>query len=111
MRDCRRNQSTISYSLYGVSDVKDEFGNTVKGYGEKQSMRLCAAPVTGEVSMAVFGADLNYDKILSTHDKMCKIDEFSKIWIDGSRYQVKKVAKNLNVTLIAVERVEVSEDE
>ena len=106
MRNCKRNQRTITYSLYGAATTTDEWGNEVKSYGDKVETTLSISPATGETSEDVFGVSLDYDMVLTTFDMKCPIDEYSKVWIDGEQYKVKKKAKNLNTILYAVKRVE-----
>jgi hypothetical protein len=116
MRDLKRNQQTIWYSLLNVSVGEDEWGNTedVKTYGEPNSMDMSVSANKGEVSQQVFGADLKYDREMSTHDMDCPIDEYAHLWIDGRKttethnYVVKAVSKSLNCIRYAIEKVNVS---
>jgi hypothetical protein len=116
MRDLRRNQQTIWYSLLNVSTGADEWGNTedIKTYGEPISTKITVSANRGEVSQQAFGSDLKYDREMSTHDMDCPIDEYTHLWIDGREptethnYIVKAVSKSLNCIRYAIEKVNVS---
>ena len=116
MRDLKRNQQTIWYSLLNVSACEDEWGNTedIKTYGEPVAMKINVSGNKGEVSQQAFGTDLKYDREMSTHDMNCPIDEYAHLWIDGRdinkthNYVVKAVSKTLNCIRYAIEKVDVS---
>ena len=116
MRDLKRNQQLIWYSLLNVSKEKDEWGNThdVKGYGEPVRCKITLSANKGEISAQAFGADIKYDREMSTHDTSCPIDEYTRLWLDGRKpsdthnYVVKAVSKSLNCVRYAIERVNVS---
>ena len=116
MRDLKRNQQTIWYALLNVSSDKDEWGNTkdIKTYGKPQQMKITLSGHKGEASEQAFGADLKYDREMSTHDMNCPIDEYTHLWLDGRstnethNYIVKAVSKSLNCIRYAIEKVNVS---
>lgn len=116
MRDLKRNQQTIWYSLLNVSSGEDEWGNTedIKTYGEPIAIKMALSGNKGEASEQAFGADLKYDREMSTHDMSCPIDEYTHLWIDGRditqthNYIVKAVSKTLNCIRYAIEKVNVS---
>ncbi len=116
MRDLIRNQQTVWYSLRNVETDKDEWGNTVdiKDYGEPMSMRMSVSANKGNISAQAFGADLNYDREMSTHDMSCPIDEYTRLWLDGRatsethNFEVVAVSKSLNCIRYAIRRVDVS---
>lgn len=116
MRDCRRNQTTIAYALRNVSAEKDSWGNTddVTTYGEPVEMKISVSGDKGEASAEAFGADIQYERQMSTHDMSCPIDEYSRLWLDGRdtaethNYEVAAVSKSLNCIRYAVRRVNVS---
>ena len=115
MRDLKRNQQTVWYSLLNVSTGEDEWGNTedIKTYGEPIEIQLSVSANKGEVSQQAFGADLKYDREMSTHDMSCPIDEYTHLWIDRDvasthNYIVKAVSKSLNCIRYAIEKVNVS---
>ena len=116
MRDIKRNQQTIWYSLLSVSTDEDEWGNTedIETYGNPVSMDITVSANRGEVSQQAFGSDLQYDREMSTHDMNCPIDEYAHLWIDGRstkethNYIVKAVSKSLNCIRYAIEKVNVS---
>jgi hypothetical protein len=116
MRDLKRNQQTIWYSLLNVSTGEDEWGNTedIKTYGEPAPINMTLSGNKGEASEQAFGTDLKYDREMSTHDMSCPIDEYSHLWLDGRspdethNYIVKAVSKTLNCIRYAIEKVDVS---
>ena len=116
MRDLKRNRQVIWYSLLNVHTDKDEWGNTedVKAYGLPIQMSVSISGNRGEASLQGFGADLKYDREMTTHDLTCPIDEYSHLWLDGRspslphNYIVKAVSRTLNCIRFAIERVDVS---
>ena len=116
MRNLKRNQQTIWYSLLNVSAGEDEWGNTedIKTYGEPVQMNISVSANKGEASEQAFGTDLNYDREMTTHDMNCPVDEYSHLWIDGRdtdkphNYIVKAVSKSLNCIRYAIKKVDVS---
>ena len=116
MRDLKRNQQTIGYSLLNVSAGVDEWGNTedTKTYSEPFLMDISISPNKGQSSLQAFGTDLDYDREMSTHDMNCPIDEYSHLWVDGRdikqthNYIVKAVSKSLNCIRYAIKKVDVS---
>ena len=77
-------------------------------------MSISISANKGEASAQSFGADLNYDREMSTHDINCPIDEYSHLWLDGRsteethNYVVKAVSRSLNCIRYAIKRVDVS---
>ena len=75
----------------------------------------------GETHTRQFGENESYDKVIVLDSDAPSIDEYSILWVDvipelkedGTTdtphdYVVKKVAKSLNVTSIAISKVNVS---
>ena len=116
MRDLKKNQQTVWYALLDISLDTDEWGNTadIKGYSETQKTEMVLSANKGEASAQSFGADLNYDREMSTHDMTCPIDEYSHLWLDGRNtadthnYEVAAVSRSLNCIRYAIRRVNVS---
>jgi hypothetical protein len=116
MRDIKRNQQTIWYSLRNVAVDTDEWGNTVdiKDYGKPLKIQLSVSANKGSISAQAFGTELNYDREMSTHNMDCLIDEYTRLWLDGRaitdthNYEVVAVSKSLNCIRYAVKRVDVS---
>ena len=116
MRDSEKNKTKIYYALRNISSDKDEWGNTheVTTYGEPMELKISVSANKGEASSQVFGADLKYDREMSTHDMSCPIDEYSRLWLDGinitdtHNYEVAAVSKSLNCIRYAIRRVNVS---
>ena len=83
-------------------------------YGAPTPIKMSVSGNRGEASEQAFGADLNYDREMSTHDMNCPIDEYTHLWIDGRdtsethNYIVKAVSKTLNCIRYAIKKVDVS---
>ena len=116
MRDLKRNQQTVWYSLLSVSIDMDEWGNTadIKGYTPPESCQMSVSSDKGEASAQTFGTELQYDREMSTHNMDCPIDEHTHLWLDGRditkthNYVVAGVSKSLNCIRYAIRRVNVS---
>lgn len=116
MRDLKRNQQTLWYALLNVSVSQDEWGNIedIKTYGAPTETRMSISANKGEASAQAFGAELNYDREMSTHDMNCPIDEYTHLWLDGRNpadthnYEVAAVSRSLNCIRYAIRRVNVS---
>ena len=116
MRDSEKNKSTIYYALRNVRVDKDEWGNKngATTYGEPKELKISVSGDKGEASAEAFGADIRYERQMSTHDMSCPIDEFSRLWLDGRsvsethNYEVEAVSKSLNCIRYAIRRVNVS---
>ena len=116
MRDIRRNQQIIRYSLRNVQIEKDEWGNAVdaKDYGTPIVAYMSVSANKGTASAQAFGTELNYDREMSTHDMNCPIDEYTRLWLDGRsptethNYEVAAVSRSLNCIRYAIRRVDVS---
>lgn len=101
--------------------IKDEYENEIPRivYGEPTEIWLNCSTVTGKAETLYFGNDIQYDRVLSTCDIACPIDEDSVLCIDKEPtydahgdllydYVVKAVRKSLNSISIAVAKVKVS---
>lgn len=116
MRDSEKNKVWIWYALRNVRAVADEWGNTnnVTTYSAPLQFKISVSANKGEASAQAFGADLQYDREMITHDMSCPIDEYSHLWLDGRdgaethNYEVAAVSKSLNCIRYAVRRVNVS---
>lgn len=116
MRDLMRNQRPIYYSLRTVEQDIDNWGNTkdVTGYADPVALKINVSGDKGEASAQAFGADLQYDREMVTHDMSCPIDEYTHLWLDGRpvtdthNYEVVAVSKALNCIRYAIRRVNVS---
>lgn len=93
MRDSARNQVKIWYALRNMSADKDEWGNTknVTTYSSPKELKISISANKGEASAQAFGADLQYDREMSTYDMTCPIDEYSHLWIDEPSITDKNV--------------------
>lgn len=116
MRDAEKNKVKIHYALRNVSSEVDEWGNThdVTTYSLPVETKISVSANKGEASAEAFGADLKYDREMTTHDMACPIDEHSRLWLDGRsveethNYKVVAVSKSLNCIRYAIRKVNVS---
>lgn len=105
MRDLRKNQVEIFYSLYIPDGTVDRLGNKTGIFKEKQQLFISLSTDKGEHKNQVFGKELDYDREMVTTDMNCPIDEFSKIWINDKEYTVSRVATSRNQKRYAIKKV------
>ena len=114
MRCLNRNKRLLYYAKYvgsGESRDPDGFltGEDALEYEDAKAWRVNIAPATGDVSLQAFGAFQDYTAVLCTTDD-CPVTEESRLWIGREpeaphNYVVKRIAKSLNGTLIAVKEL------
>lgn len=123
MRGLKRNKSTFWYCLYQEEqeeqEILDDDGNDT---GEKRIIyhlpvecRANISPAMGQSNTEMFGNLTDYDRVIVSDDTALPIDENTVLFIDhaptdgakGYDYTVRRVAKSLNVTAIAVRKVNV----
>lgn len=127
MKCMSRNKSSFYYALYeGKQVVTDEYGNATSEYevihGKPQEFSANISAAKGETQTRQFGENESYDKVIVLDNDCPNIDEYTVLWIDtlptfdneGNTdtpydYVVKKVARSLNSTSIAISKVKVSE--
>jgi len=125
MKTLNRNKQTFYYATY-TSDTEIMDGDlhtfeNATSYGPWTEFRANISPARGESSADVFGADVNYDRVIVTEDLSCPIDEHTVLAIDiapNTRetasvppvydYIVTKKAKSLNFIQYAVAKVKVN---
>lgn len=126
MKCMSRNKTKFFYALYeGKTPITDEYGNVTGEYdvqhGKPTEFYANISAAKGETQTRQFGENESYDKVIVLDSDAPSIDEYSILWVDvipklkedGTTdtpydYVVKKVAKSLNVTLIAISKVNVS---
>ena len=89
MQTLQRNAFTVWYQVYaGQVEIEDEYGNPTGSfadtYGPLQSAQLMVSPNKGDATLEVFGTLLDYDRVMSTADTTCPIDEQTILWLDGA---------------------------
>lgn len=125
MRGLVRNKTKFYYALYDrKEEIIDEYGNPTGEYdvihGLPTKFYGNISIGQGETQSRQFGDSVTYDKVIVICDVGLPIDEYSLLWVDtlpkinedGSTntphdYIVKKIAKSLNVTSIAISKVDV----
>lgn len=125
MRCLKRNASSFYYALFKEKkELFDEYGN-ISGeheiiYHTPVEAHGNVSGAQGEVQSRQFGESVDYDKVILLDNPLTPIDEYSVLWVDappilaedGSTdtphdYIVKKVARTLNSTAIAIRKVNV----
>lgn len=118
MRLLKRNLNAFTFCPF-VSATRNGLSMAVT-YGEPVTAYGNISPATGRVSSEMFGAEIDYDKVIILEDPNLPIDEHSILFIDKAYetdeetgvplydYVVKRIAKSLNHTAVAVKRVNVS---
>lgn len=115
-----RLKSTLYWQNFkGYVDKYDEYGNilgTVPEYGETQTARAHISAAKGTVEQEMFGALLEYDRTIAIKFPL-DINENSIVWLDGAKppqpynYIVARKSVSNNYTVLALKRVELSEEE
>lgn len=125
MKTLNRNKQTFYFAVYNAqTEIMDGELHTFEyapSYGEWTEFRANISPARGESMADVFGADVNYDRIIVTDDLTCPIDEHTVLAIDiqpNERestsvlpvydYIVTKKATSLNFIQYAVSKVQVN---
>lgn len=120
MRALKRNKQLIYFALFeGKEPMLDDNGYRTGeyklNYGDFKPLYINVSAGKGEAQTELFGVNLNYDKVLTTCDMECPIDENTILCIEISPdnethaydYVVKKVLRSLNSISIAISKVEV----
>lgn len=131
MRCLNRNKQAFSYCLFKEKiPILDEYGNesgeTIVTYEDPVTAYANISHATGQSNTEIFGTLENYDKVIVL-DRNTPIDENSVLFIDKAPeyvnvsytsastvsvplydYTVRRVAKSLNSTSIAVKKVDVT---
>lgn len=84
MRDLRRNQRKMYYSLYMAQENDSDFDvlDTVAKYSAPVEFKAGLSAGTSDADDSPFGKDISYDRIISTVDKSLPITETSLIWYE-----------------------------
>lgn len=84
MRDLRRNQRKMYYSLYVTQENESDFDvlDTVTKYSAPVEFRASLSAGTSDADDSPFGKDISYDRIISTVNKSLPITETSLIWYE-----------------------------
>lgn len=129
MRNLKKNLSVVNYKKYiGSEDIIDEYGNPTgysnPQYGELQSADMCVSSgrntygfTSGNYEIEPFGGQSDYDRVMTTSDALCDINEESIIWLDGKsteephNYIVRRRMPWKNSILFTLKEVKVEEKE
>lgn len=126
MRCLERNKQIFWFApLEGKEAQADEYGNLTGEYillrGKPQECKANISAAQGELELREFGEDEAYDKVVVYDNNGPSIDEYTVLWVDRKPvietdgttntpydYIVRKVAKSLNSTALAISKVSVS---
>lgn len=116
MRDLERDNQPMYYALFvSKTDLVGgkHTGKFVITYGTPELFPCNISPDKGAVGLEAFGSLATYDRVISTSDMTCPIDENSILWIDTPptgkhNYEVDKVGKGIDSILIAIHKVTVA---
>lgn len=115
MRNMKLNSRQFYYANYLTTDEIETDDNAYElTYGTPILAEGSVSDYRGYSSPQFYGLNEPYDRVILTHDTLTGIDESSIIWLEDlntnhpNDYIVKKVATNLNVTTIAIKKVNVS---
>lgn len=86
MRDCKKNNRKMYYSLYSdETPILDSDGNdtleTKVSYLAPVEFRASLSSGKATAEESPFGTNVIYDRIINTFDKTLPIDENSIIWV------------------------------
>ena len=84
MRDLRRNQRKMYYTLYKEQSAEGDFDalDTVAVYSPPVEFRASLSAGKSDAEDSPFGKDVSYDRIISTVNKSLPITETSLIWYE-----------------------------
>lgn len=84
MRDLRRNQRKMYYSLYIEQENDSDFDvlDTVAKYSAPVEFKASLSVGQSDSDDSPFGKDISYDRIISTVNKSLPITETSLIWYE-----------------------------
>lgn len=84
MRDLKRNQRKMYYSLYIEQENDSEFDtlDTVAKYSKPIEFKASLSVGQSDADDSPFGKDISYDRIISTVNKSLPITETSLIWYE-----------------------------
>lgn len=84
MRDLRRNQRKMYYSLHEAQSDGNDFDvlDTMAGYSAPVEFRASLSAGKSDAEDSPFGKDVSYDRIISTVNKALPITETSLIWYE-----------------------------
>lgn len=115
MRCMTINKQTIYYSTYGEKvELLDEdgfkTGEFAVSYSDPVEMKAVVSSSAGQSTIELFGTLTGYDRVITTDDTSCTIDEKAKIWIDAkptedADYEVIRKAPSINFISYAVKQV------
>lgn len=121
MKNLERNKQRFWYCIFSeevpLYDKKGNYtGEKGPGYSEPISAKGNISPNAGGNDFPQFGMSLDYDKTICLDGTDWDIQETSVLFVDKEPefdnknlpkfdYRIKKIAKSLNTTMIAIQKV------
>lgn len=123
MRTLERNKTQFYYATFlGKKEIIDAQGRHTaenrNSYSEWKPCKANISPAKGYGAAELFGADIQYDRVIVLDDVNCEIDEYTVLAIDIAPnersstsispiydYVVTRKAKSLNFVSYAVSKV------
>lgn len=133
MRTLKRNKRKFYYAQYetkvpSINEDGHRTGEYEPLYSNPMETSANISAAKGELITRLFGESENYDKVIVLDNTTPTIDEYTRLWVDikpkfdttgalvknlsneietPHDYIVKKVAKSINSTLVAISKVNV----
>lgn len=87
MRDFKRSQREMYYALFDkivpqIDENGDETGDTVETYSNPIGFKASLSPGKGKVQSELFGADVKFERTISTTDMNLPISVDSLVWYE-----------------------------
>lgn len=123
MRNLQRDTQPVWIARYvGVRPGRDEqgryTGKPIPTYDTPEVFYPSISLTRGESQGAYFGADLDYDRVITYYDPDFEVGEADRLWIDKSvgdlenpdphDFVIKRVSRKGDLLVLAVKHVEVS---
>lgn len=122
MRTVKRNKRPVAYAFYqGVTELTDDDGNFTGEYEVsyttpvKTLMNVSGG--RGQADVALFGLTQNFSRTAVTDDLTTNWVTEMVLWVERNpdtepfNYRVAAVARTINQVVLALEEVDVSEQE
>ena len=122
MRTVKRNKRPVAYAFYsGIQELTDENGDYTGEYDVEYTKPIKTlmnvSGGRGQADVALFGLTQNFSRTATTEDLETPFDTETVFWVERNPdtepfdYRVAAVARTINQVVLALEEVDVSEEE
>lgn len=122
MRTVKRNKRPVAYAFYsGIQELMDENGDYTGEYDveytEPIKTLMNVSGGRGQADIALFGLTQNFSRTATTEDLETPFSTETVFWVERNPdtepfdYRVAAVARTINQVVLALEEVDVSEEE